>query len=86
MVSGRPRTGRTRARGNIETLRSGALRVRVYAGVDPFTGKRHYLTEVVPAGPRAEAEAESVRTRLVQEVALRRTSRTNASVEELLER
>ena len=39
-----------RARGNIETLRSGALRVRVYAGEDPFTGKRHYLTEVDPAG------------------------------------
>jgi hypothetical protein len=35
-VSGRPGTGRTRARGNIEELRSGALRVRVYAGIDPF--------------------------------------------------
>ena len=46
-MSGRPRTGRARARGNIETLRSGALRVRVYAGIDPVTKKRHNLIEVV---------------------------------------
>ena len=46
----RRRPGTGRARGNIETLASGALRVRVYAGVDPFTGERHYLTEPFPLG------------------------------------
>src|SRR4051794_17228762 len=77
VVAGRPGTGETRARGSIETLRSGALRVRVYAGVDPLTGKRHYATEVVPAGPRAKRDAEAVRARLVQTVAERRSPRTN---------
>ncbi len=32
-------------------LPSGALRVRVYAGVDPVTRRRHDLIEIVPAGP-----------------------------------
>jgi hypothetical protein len=36
-VAGRPGVGKARARGNIEALASGALRVRVYAGVDPST-------------------------------------------------
>jgi hypothetical protein len=54
-----------RSRGGIDTLPSGALRIRVYAGVDPLTGKRHYLTETVPAGPRARANAERIRTRLL---------------------
>lgn len=35
----------TRPRGEIETLSSGSLRVKVYAGIDPLSGKRHYLTE-----------------------------------------
>ena len=34
-----------RSRGSIETLPSGALRVKVYAGIDPVTKRRHYLTE-----------------------------------------
>ena len=38
--------------------------MKVYAGIDPLSGKRHYLTETVPAGPRALAEAKKVRTRL----------------------
>jgi hypothetical protein len=37
-------------------LPSGAYRVRVYAGLDPLTGKRNYLTEVVPPGPKAASE------------------------------
>jgi len=85
-VTGRPGTGRARARGGIETLRSGALRVRVYAGVDPFTGKRHYLTETVAAGRNAWNEAEAIRARLLQEVAERRAPRTNATVDELLDK
>jgi integrase len=46
-------TRRKRQRGEIETLPSGSLRVRVYAGVDPISGKRHHLTEVIPAGKDA---------------------------------
>jgi len=42
-----------RQRGEIETLPSGSLRVRVYAGIDPVTKKKHYLTETVQAGPTA---------------------------------
>ncbi|RZT88803.1 site-specific recombinase XerD [Pseudonocardia sediminis] len=75
-----------RAKGSVETLPSGALRVRVYAGIDPVTGRRHYLTEQVPAGRNAEREAEAVRARLVAEVAERRNPRTRATVAELLER
>ena len=39
-----------RQRGSVEELASGALRVAVYAGSDPLTGRRHYLREVIPAG------------------------------------
>jgi hypothetical protein len=36
--------------------------VRVYAGVDPVSKKRHYLVDTVPAGPSAGRDAERVRT------------------------
>ena len=85
-MTGRPGTGKARARGNIEVLRSGALRVRVYAGIDPVTKKRHDLVEVIPPGPRAWREAEDIRARLVQQVANRRNPRTSATVDELLGR
>jgi hypothetical protein len=39
--------------------------VRVYAGVDPVSKKRHYLVDTVPAGPSAARDAERVRTRLL---------------------
>jgi LacI family xylobiose transport system transcriptional regulator len=43
-----------RTRGEIEQLPSGSLRVRVYAGIDQITRKRHYLVGTVPAGkPKA---------------------------------
>ena len=38
---------RQRSEGSIETLPSGRLRVRVYAGPDPVTGKPRYLREIV---------------------------------------
>jgi integrase len=57
-----------RQRGEIETLASGSLRVKVYGGVDPLSGRPLYLSETVPAGPRALAEAKKVRTRLVGQV------------------
>jgi integrase len=85
-VAGRPGVGKARARGNIEALASGALRVRVYAGVDPVTKKRHTLIETVPAGPKAQREAEKVRDRLLREIAEKRNPRTSATVNQLLTR
>ncbi|WP_212992787.1 LacI family DNA-binding transcriptional regulator [Actinoplanes auranticolor] len=64
-----------RARGEIETLPSGSLRVRVYAGIDPVSKKRQYLVETVPAGADAADEADKVRVRLLREVAESRGSR-----------
>src|SRR4051794_9778600 len=65
---------------------SGAHRVRVYAGYDPVTGKRHYLDEVVPAGPRSAAEAEKVRTRFLSQVDEKRNPKTRATVNQPLDR
>ena len=76
---------RKRAKGSIETLPSGALRVRVFAGWDPLTGKRFYLQEVVPAGPQASRQAEKVRLRLLNEVAQQRNPTTRATVGQLLD-
>ncbi|HKT04530.1 MAG TPA: substrate-binding domain-containing protein [Rugosimonospora sp.] len=56
-----------RARGEIEQLPSGSLRVRVYAGLDPESRKRRYLVETVPAGPKAAQRAEKVRARLLEQ-------------------
>jgi hypothetical protein len=53
---------------------------------DPVTGKRHDLVEVVPAGPKAAAEAEKVRTRLLNQLDERRNPRTKATVNQLLNR
>ncbi|MDT7621644.1 MAG: integrase [Pseudonocardiales bacterium] len=49
---------RTRQRGNVEEFASGALRVRVYAGIDPVTKQPHYLRETIPAGAGAWTLAE----------------------------
>ncbi|MBW0092086.1 tyrosine-type recombinase/integrase [Pseudonocardia sp. KRD-184] len=75
-----------RQRGEIEKLPSGSLRVRVYAGLDALSGKRNYLVETVPAGPKATAEAEKVRRRLVHQVDERRNPRTKATVNQLMDR
>jgi integrase len=77
---------RRRQRGEIETLPSGSLRVRVFAGIDPVSKRRHYLTETVAAGPRAQADAEKARTRLLSQVDERRNPRTRATVNQLLDR
>lgn len=74
-----------RQRGSIERLPSGALRVAVYTGFDPVTGKRHYLREIVAAGPAAEGEAERVLRRLAAQVDERRNPRTSAKVDQLLD-
>ncbi|MGI8815134.1 MAG: integrase, partial [Pseudonocardia sp.] len=77
---------RQREQGSIDELPSGALRVRVYAGTDPITRRRHDLVEVVPAGPNAWDQADEVRRRFVAEVKQRRNPRTNATVDQLLDR
>ncbi|MEQ4206181.1 tyrosine-type recombinase/integrase [Actinopolymorpha sp. B9G3] len=82
----RPSGARKRARGGIDRLRSGALRVRVYTGKDPITKRRHYISEVIPPGPRAATLAEKARTRLLNQVDERRNPRTSATVSQLLER
>jgi hypothetical protein len=37
-------SSQSRSRGQIEEFASGSLHVKVYAGLDPLTGKRLYLT------------------------------------------
>jgi hypothetical protein len=37
--------------GNDESLPSGSIRARVYAGIDPVTNTARYLRETVPPGP-----------------------------------
>jgi len=75
-----------RQRGEIEVRPNGALRVRVYAGIDPLSGKRHYLVETVPAGKDARKEAEKVQRRLATQVDEQRNPRTKATVDQLLDR
>lgn len=75
-----------RSRGVIDVLPSGSLRVRVNAGVDPVTGKRHRPEVVIPAGPDAAKEAEKARTRLLAEIDERRNARTKATVNQLLDK
>jgi integrase len=77
---------RRRQRGSIDTLPSGALRVRIYAGLDPLTKRRHDLIEIIPPGPDAAREAEKARTRLLSQVDERRNPRTKATVNQLLDR
>ena len=77
---------RARSRGTIDELPSGALRVRVSAGVDPISKKRLYLTEIVPAGPRAAQQAERIRTRLLSQFDERRSPRTRATLGQLLDK
>ncbi|WP_344112357.1 hypothetical protein [Kribbella alba] len=57
-----------RERGGIDVLPSGAIRVRVYAGIDPVSKRRHDLIEVIPAGADAEKLAEEARVRLLNQV------------------
>jgi len=83
---GEPTKPRQRRRGTVDVLPSGSLQVRVFAGLDPVSGQRHDLIEIVPAGPKAAAEAEKVRTRLLQQVDEKRNSRTRATVNQLLDR
>jgi hypothetical protein len=75
-----------RRRGGIEELPSGALRVSVYAGVDPVSGRRHYLRETIPAGAGGQKAAEKALRRLNHQVDEQRTPRTSATLDQLLDR
>ncbi|MGH3320403.1 MAG: tyrosine-type recombinase/integrase [Streptosporangiaceae bacterium] len=77
---------RPRERGSVEKLPSGSVRVRVYAGEDPVTKRRHDLFAVVKPGPKQAAEVRKAKSRLVSQVEERRNPRTNATVNQLLER
>src|SRR3954449_12751229 len=77
---------RKRQRGEIETLPSGSMRVRVYAGIDPIARKRHYLTEVIPPGKDAARQAKKSRTLFLAEADDPRNPRTKATVTQLMER
>ena len=60
--------------------------MRVYAGVDPVTKKRHTLVEIIPPGPQADRKARAARDRLLSQVEEKRNPRTSATVDQLLER
>jgi len=77
---------RKRQQGSIDELPSGALRVRVYAGADPITKKRHDLVEVVPPGPKAWDQADAVRRRFLDDIMQRRSPHTTATLDQLLDR
>lgn len=66
--------GSIRARGN-------RFQVRVFAGVDPVTGRDHYLTE----STRDEKEAKRVLRRLLTEVDEHRNSQTSATLGQALD-
>lgn len=51
-----------------------------------MTGRRHYLREVIPPGPTAEAEADKAVRRLAAQVDERRHPRTSATLDQLLDR
>jgi hypothetical protein len=55
-MSGRSRTGKTRANGHLETLPSGALRVSVYAGRDAVSGTFPRLCEAYQRSPKVAAD------------------------------
>ncbi|MGW5051405.1 GntR family transcriptional regulator [Actinokineospora sp. NPDC004072] len=84
MPEARTTRRRPQPKGYIQRLKSGSLRVRVYAGIDALTGKHHYLDEVIPAGPDAADRAEQARARLVDLVVQDRQPKTNATISQLL--
>lgn len=85
-VAATTRGRRKRPRAAVEELPSGTLRVGVYAGIDPLTHKRHYLPEMIPVGPGAQAEAARALTRLLGQVDEQRNPKTRATVNQLLDR
>jgi hypothetical protein len=60
--------------------------VKVYAGTDPVSGKRHDLTEIIKPRPKAEREAQKALTRLLNQLDEQRNPRTRATVNQLMTR
>lgn len=84
---GTRKTGdKQRVRGSIDTLPSGSLRVRVYAGIDPLTGRENVISKTIPKGPKAQKEAEDERTRIINEVNEQRNPKTKATVNQLMDK
>ncbi len=70
-------------------LPSGSARVKVYGGIDPVTKRPLWLRETVkPRRTRRETErdADKVLTKLLNQVDERRSPRTSATVNQLLDR
>lgn len=75
VINGETQQSKSRERGSIERHGS-SLRVKVYAGIDPLTGKRIYLTESAPD----EREAEKILCRLQSQVDGDRATKTKATL------
>jgi integrase len=60
--------------------------VRVYAGKDPLSGRRHDLVQIVPPGPEAPKQAERVRTAFLAQLDEQRNPKTRATVNQLMDR
>ena len=74
------KTGERRQRGTIRK-RGNSYQVSVYAGVDPLTGRRHYLTDSASDA----REAERLRKQLVAQVDSESNARTRATLGTALE-
>jgi hypothetical protein len=72
----------TVAKGNVERLPSGSLRVRVYGGKDPVTGKERRYRRTV----RTEAQAAAELARLLRDAEAERAPDDSATVGLLLDR
>jgi integrase len=72
----------TVAKGDVERLPSGSLRVRVYGGKDPVTGKERRYRRTV----RTEAQAAAELARLLRDVEAERAPDDSATVGLLLDR
>ncbi len=68
-------------KGFVERLPSGSFRLRVYAGVDPVTGKEIYLKETV----KREEDVEPARRRLLAKAEAGLRPESDATVEHLIE-
>ena len=69
-----------RRRGSVR-VRGGSLQVRVFAGVDPVTGRDRYLSESVKGTDRpARREAEKVMARLQAEVDGQRSAQSSVTL------
>src|SRR5262245_48106725 len=74
-----------RKRGRIEA-RDANLRVVVYAGLDPVTGRRSYLRETVKGNDKAaRKQANKVMTRLLAEVDRQRTTESSVPLAHVID-